>query len=177
MRRSELTGLKWDCVDLEKGVIHVTRTRQRITGRGLVEGVPKTNKSKRSIDIGPDAPSLLNKIKTSQAVKRLAMGPVWSHTNYVFSKDDGNPIDPDAITHAFGTIVRQNSLPRLSFHGLRHAHATLLLTSGIHAKVVSERLGHSNISITMDTYSHVLPNLQKEAAIAIDNVLALTVAS
>ena len=76
------------------------------------------------------------------------------------------------ISKDFCALVRKYGLPHLTFHGLRHAHATLLLTSGVHAKVVSERLGHSNIGITMDTYSHVLPGLQEQAALSLDERLS-----
>lgn len=80
-------------------------------------------------------------------------------------------MDPDRISRAFAHFVRDAELPHLTFHGLRHAHATLMLSAGVHPKVVSERLGHSNIAITMDTYSHVLPDLQEAAAEAIDDQL------
>ena len=172
MRRSELLGLKWSAIDLETGKLKVLNTLQRITGKGLVEGIPKTDKSRRSIKLGQDIVKIFRKIQTAQVEARLAAGSLWQQTDFVFTKPDGAPIDPDSVTHEFTRIIRENELPKLNFHGLRHAHATLLLTSGIHPKVVSERLGHSNIGITLDTYSHVLPSLQEEAADAIERQLA-----
>ena len=90
----------------------------------------------------------------------------------MFTQGDGTPIDADRISRDFARIVRKAALPHLTFHGLRHAHATMLLEAGIHPKVVSERLGHSNIATTMDIYSHVLPDLEEAAAQAIDERLA-----
>ena len=115
---------------------------------------------------------LLRQIRKQQIEMRLAAGPVWQDVGFVFTRPDGRPIDPDAPTHDFTAIVRSASLPHLTLQGLRHAHATLMLTAGIHPKVVSERLGHSNIAITMDIYSHVLPGLQEAAAQALDELLA-----
>ena len=88
-------------------------------------------------------------------------------------EEDGSPIVPDKVTQDFARVVKRLGLPYLSFHGLRHVHATLLLSAGTNPKVVSERLGHSNIAITMDIYSHVLPGLQEAAALAIDKQIGI----
>ena len=172
MRRSELCGLKWDNVDLSQRRLMVVQKLVRIYGTGLVEGNPKTDSSRRSIALSKDAVELLRQIRKQQIEVRLAAGPVWQDVGYVFTRPDGRPIDPDAPTHDFTAIVRSANLPHLTLQGLRHAHATLMLTAGIHPKVVSERLGHSNIAITMDIYSHVLPGLQEAAAQALDELLA-----
>lgn len=94
----------------------------------------------------------------------------------MFTQIDGSPVAPDMISKDFCALVRKAGLPHLTFHGLRHAHATLLLTAGVHLKIVSERLGHSNIAITADTYSHVLPGLQEQAVLALDQRLSLGLA-
>ena len=172
MRRSELAGLRWDQVDLVARRLGVVNTLQHITGRGLVEGAPKTAKSRRSIALSDTAVDLMHVIRGSQIQLSQAAGPAWEETGYVFVQADGTPIDPDTATKDFTAIVRHAGLPRLTFHGLRHAHATLLLSAGVHPKVVSERLGHSNIAITMDTYSHVLPGLQEAAVASLDAYLA-----
>ena len=172
MRRSELCGLKWESIDLARGKALVVRTLQRIYGKGLVEGQPKTARSRRPIALSANAICLLQQIRKRQLEQRLAGGPAWQDSGYVFTHPSGTPIDPDTLTHDFQAIVRQAGLPHLTLHGLRHAHATMLLTSGIHPKVVSERLGHSNIAITMDVYSHVLPDMQEAAAQAVDERLA-----
>ena len=115
---------------------------------------------------------MLREIRSRQVGEKLKVGPAWKDTGYVFTREDGSPIDADRISRDFARIVRKASLPHLTFHGLRHAHATMLLEARIHPKVVSEHLGHSNIAITMDIYSHVLPDLQEAAAKAIDERLA-----
>ena len=86
----------------------------------------------------------------------------------MFTQLDGSPIDPDRVSKEFPKLVRAEGLPHLTFHGLRHAHATLALSAGVNPKIVSERLGHSSISVTMDIYSHVLPGMQEEAALAVE---------
>ncbi len=88
----------------------------------------------------------------------------WDESGYVFCQNDGNPIDPDAVTHVFQRVIKRTLLPSIRFHDLRHTHATLMLAQGVHPKIVSERLGHSSISITLDTYSHVLPGIQDAVA-------------
>ena len=172
MRRSELAGLQWESVDLVRRKLSVVSTLLPILGKGLVKGQPKTGKSRRAIALSPDAVSLLHSIRGRQIEQRLAAGGAWQNTGYVFSQSDGTPVNPDKVSVDFSYIVRKAGLPQLTLHGLRHAHATLLLTAGVHLKVVSERLGHSNIAITADTYSHVLPGLQEEAALALDQRLA-----
>ena len=89
----------------------------------------------------------------------------------MFTQLDGSPIDPDRVSKEFPKLVRAEGLPHLTFHGLRHAHATLALSAGVNPKIVSERLGHSSISVTMDIYSHALPGMQEEAASAVEQLL------
>jgi integrase len=173
MRRSELTGLRWANVDFATSRLSVVETLQRITGRGLVVGQPKTARSRRSIALSPEAVKVLESIRDCQITQRLLQADAWTSTGYVFTRPDGRPVIPDDISQDFQTIVQKAGLPHLTLHGLRHAHATILLTAGVHPKVVSERLGHSNIAVTMDTYSHVLPGLQEAAAHTVDRCLAV----
>ena len=171
MRRSEIAGLKWQYVDLHNRRLSVVSTLQRIVGKGLVEGQPKTGRSRRVISLSLRTVTLLREVRGIQIKNRLKSGPVWQDTGYVFTQPDGGAIDADRISRKFAHFVRDAGLPHLTFHGLRHAHATSALYAGVHPKVLSERLGHSNIAITMDTYSHVLPDLQEAAAEAIDEQL------
>jgi integrase len=171
MRRSELCGLKWDYVDLVVGRLSVVNTLQYIKGKGLVEGQPKTQKSRRSIALSPQTVYLLHAIRGKQLAQHIEAGPIWQNTGYVLTQSDGRPMNPIKITQEFAAIVQKAGLPHLTLHGLRHAHATLLLSAGVHLKIVSERLGHSNIAIPADTYSHVLPGLQEQAALALDQRL------
>ena len=171
MRRSELTGLQWENVDLEAGAVRVVKTLQIIVGKGLQDGLPKTSRSRRSIALSPATVNLLHEIRGHQIEQSLAAADAWQNTGYVFTQADGRPRYPDEVTREFTRIVHDANLPHLTLHGLRHAHATLLLTAGEHPKVVSERLGHSNIAVTMDTYSHVLPGLQEAAVRKLDQLL------
>ena len=171
MRRGELVGLKWESVDLENGQLNVVNTLQRIDGIGLVEGQPKTPLSNRRIAISVRAQALLRNVRTRQLEQRLQAGPMWEKKGFVFTQANGRPVEPGKVTNDFSKIVRVNDLPGLTLKGLRHAHATLLLVAGVPAKVVSERLGHSNIGITMDIYSHVMPEMQEEAVKAFDEAL------
>ena len=171
LRRSEICGLKWESVDLEAGSLSVVATLQRIKGHGLVTGTPKTKRSRRTVDLAPETIDLLRTIRGGQMAQQLEYGSVWQNTGYVFTDIDGSPLAPDMLTKDFCGLVREHGLPQLTFHGLRHAFATLGLKAGISPKVVSEALGHSNIGITLDTYSHVLPNMQTELSKAVANLL------
>ena len=103
--------------------------------------------------------------------QQLEYGDLWSNTGIVFTQSDGSPIGPDRVSKEFPKLVRAEGLPHLTFHGLRHAYATLALSAGVNPKIVSERLGHFSISVTMDIYSHVLPGMQEEAALAVEQLL------
>jgi integrase len=172
MRRSELAGLKWDYVNLVNGRLSVVATLQRILGLGLVEGQPKTARSRRSIALAPEAVELLHGIRGRQIEQRLDYGDLWHNSGFVFTQENGKPINPPSVSKEFKAIVLKAGLPRLTLHGLRHAHATLALIAGVYPKIVSERLGHSSIAVTMDVYSHVLPGMQEEAAQAVEDLLS-----
>ena len=171
LRRSEVCGLKWNAVDLEAGSLSVVATLQRIKGHGLITGTPKTKRSRRTVDLAPETVDLLRTVKGGQMAQQLEYGSVWQTTGYVFTSIDGSPLAPDWLSKDFCRLVRQHGLPHLTFHGLRHAFATLGLKAGISPKVVSEALGHSSVSITLDLYSHVLPNMQSELSEAVANLL------
>lgn len=172
LRRSELMGLRWQNVDLEAGRISIVETLQRISGKGLVQGQPKTPRSRRSVALAPDAVGLLHSVRGRQIEQRIAAGSAWKNTGFVFTQLDGAPVDPELVTHDFANIVRKVGLPHLTFHGLRHAYASLMVLSGASPKVVSDRLGHSSIAVTMDIYCHLFPGMQEQAALGVENVLA-----
>ena len=171
LRRSEICGLKWESVDLETGSLSVVATLQRIKGHGLVTGTPKTKRSRRTVDLAPETIDLLRTIRGGQMAQQLEYGSVWQNTGYVFTDFDGSPLAPDWLSKDFCGLVRAHGLPQLTFHGLRHAFATLGLKAGISPKVVSEALGHSSVGITLDIYSHVLPNMQNELSQAVAKLL------
>lgn len=172
MRRGEIFGLRWGDIDFENKTISVRQTLQRIKGKGLIlRKTTKTNGSRRSIAVTDAVLDMFKWIKTKQKRNKLKLGPVYQDNDLVFANEDGTPINIDYVSREFGRLVKRLDIPYVSFHDLRHTHATLLLQQGEHPKIVSERLGHSSISITMDTYSHVMPNMQKEAARKLDDFL------
>jgi len=171
MRRSEICGLKWDAVDLESGRLEVKATLQRLKGRGLETGTPKTDRSRRNMALAPETVELLRDVQGAQILAKMEAGPLWQEQGYVFTHPNGTPLIPDQITQEFAAVIMRFDLPHLTFHGLRHAFATMGLQAGINPKVVSEALGHSSVAITLDLYSHVLPNMQDELASAVANLL------
>ena len=172
MRRGELAGLKWANVNLANKQLQVVNTLQRITGQGLVNGQPKTERSRRSIALSTDTVALLHEIRGKQMTQQLEVVDAWTDSGYVFTSADGMPVDPNLATRAFKKVLASAGLPKLTIHGLRHTHATILLEQGVNPKVVSERLGHASVATTMDIYSHVLPDMQEKAALAIDAALS-----
>jgi integrase len=172
MRRGEIFALRWSDIDFENQIISVRQTLHRLKGKGFIfRNTTKTDGSRRSIAVSQSVINMLNRIKKKQAEQKIALGPAYQDYNLVFCKTDGSPYNLDHFSREFGHFVRRTDLPYVRFHDLRHTHATLLLQQGEHPKVVSERLGHSTITITMDLYSHVLPNMQKEAAQKLDDFL------
>jgi integrase len=115
-------------------------------------------------------------MKTRQIEMQLKAGPPWQQSDYVFTKDSGAPIDPDNLTREFRNIIYKAGIPKGTFHGLRHSYATALLSANVHPAVVQSALGHSSITLTIDTYSHVMPGLEEAAARRIDDVLGGAVA-
>ena len=159
LRRSEICGLKWDAVDRKSSRLEVVATLQQIRGHGLVTGAPKTKKSRRPIKLGPMTVELLRVVHGDQIWAREEAAPLWQEQGYVFTQADGSPVLPDTLTQEFARLVKGLEMPPLNLHGLRHAFATLALVGGMPAKAVSEHLGHSSVVITLDLYSHVLPNM------------------
>lgn len=163
MRRGEVLGLRWRDVDLETGRLRVTQ--QRVRGaEGLGYGAPKTANGRRSVALDPATIAALRGHRVRQAEDRFAFGPGYQDADLVFARADGSPEDPDGVSQVFERLGRLAGLPRIRFHDLRHTHATLALSAGIHPKVVQERLGHSTISVTLGVYSHVTAGMGRQAA-------------
>lgn len=163
MRRGELLGLKWQDIDLEKGTLQVRRTLDYYAKIGYVENEPKTARGRRNITLPSFVVDKLRLYRIQQAAIQVATGDEWEDLGYVFTGLHGGRMNPRYLVKMFGRLLEEANLPHLRFHDLRHSAATLLLSMEVNAKVVQELLGHSNISMTMDTYSHVLPSMQKEA--------------
>ncbi len=164
LRQGELLALKWQDVDLEAGQLQVRRTIARVNGQGFVEQEPKSARSRRSIALAPLAVNALDRHHTRQLEKRLK-ALVWEESDLVFANEVGRPIEAqNLMRRSFYPLLERAELQRMRFHDLRHTAATLMLAQGVHPKVVQEMLGHSTVSLTLDTYSHVMPNMQAEAA-------------
>jgi len=170
LRRGELLGLRWQDVDLKAGVITVRQSLIR-TRAGLVFQEPKTERSKRNLPLPPAVVRELKAHRARQAEEKLLLGPDYEDRGLVFCLENGKPLDPRNFTRHFELLLKKAGLPHVRFHDLRHTHATQLLGLGVHAKIVQERLGHTTISTTLDTYSHAVPGLQEEAARKLDALL------
>lgn len=162
-RKGEILGLRWPEVDLDRGTIQIVRSRTSI-GYTVVETPGKTRGSQRLIELDAPTVAALKAWRTRQLEERLAAGPVWADTGYVFTDELGRPLHPDAIDRMLRRRVKRAGLPPLSIKGYRHTWATMALEAGVNPKVVAERLGHSSIRVTMDVYSHARPGMQREAA-------------
>ena len=127
-------------------------------------GTPKTAKGRRSVSLDAVTLSALREHRTQQNAERLVMGAGWAGLDLIFCRVDGTPLHPERFSTQFCERVRQLGLPRIRLHDLRHGWATMALSTGVHPKVVQERLGHANIGITLDTYSHVTAGLHSDAA-------------
>jgi len=163
MRQGELLGLHWSDVDLAAATIHVRHALQRIDGE-LVLVEPKSVSSRRVLALAPSALGALREHRVRQRRERLLAGSQWEERGLVFTSTIGTPLDSTNVTHRFQRLLHDAGLPRQRFHDLRHACASFLLSQGVHPRVVMETLGHSQISLTMNTYSHVTTSLQQAAA-------------
>lgn len=172
LRRGELLGLCWDCVDLEHGVITVQRQLLVLKDGLSLEETTKSKSGRRSITLTDDAIRELKAHRKRQAQEKLLLGEAYQDNGLVFCKEDGTPFDPREFTKRFQRWLTKAGLPKVRLHDLRHTHATLLLKKGVPAKIVQERLGHSSITMTLDLYSHVTPEMQKLAAATLNGLLS-----
>ena len=170
MRRGEVCGLRWEDVDLEEGRISVRRALIPHED-GVIVSEPKTARGRRSIALDELTVEAFKAQAAEQLADRDNAEVAWTETGYVFTMDDGRPMHPQSVSRAFERAIGAAKLPRIRLHDLRHTHASLALAAGINPKVVSERLGHATVSITLDTYSHAIPAMQEEAAAKIASLV------
>ena len=164
LRRSEVLGLRWDNVDLEHRRLYIVAGLHSLTGQGQVLLPTKTTRSRRPVPFTDEVADVLRQVRGTQIMQKAELGPAWQDNGFVFTRPGGRPLDPAKVTNGFAEVMKRAGLPGVRLHDLRHTHASLMLQAGVHAKVVSERLGHASVGITLDTYSHVLPGVQEEAA-------------
>lgn len=164
LRRGEMAALKWPEVDLVEGLIAVVRNAVPVRGEVIEQDLPKTASSRRSIELGAGDVEVLRQHRVRQAEQRLTARGRWREPDRVFTSPVGGRLYPPDITRRFHELTDAAGVPRMRVQDLRHTHATLMLKSGEKVKVISERLGHSTTSFTMDTYAAYIPGMQREAA-------------
>ena len=169
LRRGEIAALRWRNLDLVIGQLAVVQSAEQ-TKAGVRYKEPKSGRA-RTVALSATVVAELKAHRIQQAQELLRVGKRLSDDDFVVTQADGSPLQPHSLGQEWVRFLSSSSLPRIRFHDLRHAHATHLLASGVHPKVASERLGHSKVGITLDLYSHVLPNMQTDAAALVDDAL------
>jgi integrase len=153
MRRGEIAGLRWEDVDLDASRLSIRQALVVVGAYDVQVSEPKTARSRRNVALDSATVAALR-----------ALYEQIPTSEYVFARDDGTPFHPDYLSAAFGRHAKRAGMPRISFHDLRHTYATMALQAGVHPKVVSERIGHASVAITLDVYSHAVPALEESAA-------------
>jgi integrase len=167
LRRGEITALRWNAVKLDLGELAVVASTEQTDAGAIREKEAKSGRA-RTIALPAMAVEELRRWRLAQAEELLKLGVRADDSFHVVTQADGAPLQPRSLTHAMSEFLEKWGV---TLHGMRHSHASHLLAAKIHPKVVQERLGHSSIAITLDVYSHLMPNMQGEAAAAIDGVL------
>jgi integrase len=169
MRRGELAALEWRDLDLERGVLRVERSLEE-TRAGLRTKPPKTKRGRRNISLPAEAVAMLREHRKAQIELRLALGQ-GGQPSLVFSTIEGEHLSPDNLSRDWRRVCRQKKLPLVSFHSLRHTHASTLIAAGVDPLTVSRRLGHAKVAMTLDVYGHLMEGSDAAAAKAIEGVL------
>jgi integrase len=172
MREAELLGLKWEDIDWKSSTLHVNRQVRHFKGSSYAFLKPKSKSGVRPIALGSKALNVLLKHKEEQKIARNAAGDDWKDLDLVFSSSVGTPYTASNLRRAFRKVLEASGLPKIRFHDLRHTAASLMLNHGVPILVVSKRLGHSKVSLTLDIYGHLIPGGQEKAADYMDGVVA-----
>jgi integrase len=164
LRQSEALALQWNDIDVDRGTLSVRRGLHRVPGEGLVFTEPKTDRSRRTIAVPGPLIEALRRQRAAQNEERLLAGTEWDDWDLVFTQPNGRPLDKHSDYEAWTKLLKNAGVRHIRLHDGRHTAATLLLTAGVHPRVVMELLGHSQMRTTTDIYSHVMPALAQEAA-------------
>jgi integrase len=164
LRQSEALGLRWADVDLEQSTLSVRRGLHRVGGQGLIYEEPKAERSRRTLALPAQLVESLRAHRAAQLEERVAAGSLWEYHDLVFAQANGRPIERKSDWQAWKAILREAGVREVRLHDGRHTAATLLLSEGVHPRVVMEVLGHAQMRTTTDTYSHVMPALGRDAA-------------
>lgn len=175
-RPGEQFALQWDDVRFDAGTItirraiHRTKRKKGDKGDSWILRSPKTAGSRRTLTIPAVAVEALRRHQDRQREQRLLAGDRWIEGGFVFTSEKGTPLDVSNVLHHFQRVCQDNGLPKIRYYDLRHTHASLLINEGMHPKVIAERLGHSSIKLTMDTYGHLFAGSDQGAADAMDRL-------
>ena len=183
-RRGEICALRWSDIDFEKGTLSIKRTVQSIPGIGLVFNAPKTRRGKRCLRIGADCVELLQEYRRYQKVKKFRIGSAWvrkvtlengkvADNDMLFTKWNGEPMDPDIISSWFPKFLEAHDLPSIHFHSLRHSNASILIAAHVPITTVSGRLGHAQTSTTLNYYASAIQSADAAAADALEGVIRI----
>jgi integrase len=171
MRRGEVLGLRWSDVDLEAGTVTIRSTRIRY-GTTIATSTPKTARGNRTVAIGPEMVTALRIWRRVQTEDRMLMGPGWQNAaELVVTIADGSAPNPEAFSNLFGDLVRRAGLRPIRLHDVRHSYATAALAAGVPVKVVSQRIGHADVGVTLKVYAHVMPGDDELAAKMADQII------
>ena len=171
VRLGELMGLEWQDVDFKNGIISINRSSQYLSDMGVFTKTPKTESSIREIAIPEFIISLLEEYKLWYEEQKSIYGELWTNSDRLFVQADGKPMHPSSISKWFVRYVSTIGLPVINFHGLRHTNASLLVAQNVDIAVISARLGHAQISTTLDFYVHPLLSHNRKAGYALENLL------
>ncbi|PGW18767.1 integrase [Bacillus cereus] len=170
MRQGEILGLRWRDVDFETGCIRITQTLSS-DGKEILP-YTKTKSGSRKVDLPEETIIQLKKQRKLIEAEKLEVGSeVYNNLDLVVCTELGTPTNKINIRRSFNSIIKKAEIPKIRFHDMHHTHATLLLLQGVNPKIVSERLGYADVRITLDTYSHLLPSMQKDTAIKFGKML------
>ena len=174
-RRGEITGLTWEDIDFNKSTININKSTQYLKDYGIFEKDTKTATSNRIIYISKTTLDLLKKYQKQQLENKIKLGSKWQNSKRVFTTEYGADMHPDTPSQILERIIKKYNLKRISFHGLRHTSISLQISSGIQAQIISRRAGHSNVTVTHNTYSHFFENEFKDVANVMDELLTVKV--
>ena len=170
LRRGELLALRWEDIDFQNNILKVRNNLVRGEKDYIIKE-PKSESGIRDIHIGSEVVSYLKKERAKYVTDMMNYGIGFRNYGFVIRQYDGSPLKPDSMSRKWRRFLGTNNLPPIRFHDLRHSHATALIQAGVSPKVVQERLGHSDVQITLNTYTHVLPEMDIEAAETLDRII------
>lgn len=170
LRRGEMLALRWENVDFDAGVIKVRESMARGENGSYIKA-PKSESGIRDIHIGQEVLQALRRARFAYLNDRIAHGMGFVDDGFVVRQSNGKPMTPDAMTRKWKRFIKAHDLPDIRLHDLRHSNATALIRAGVNPKVVQQRLGHADVTITLNTYTHVLPEMDIDAADKLDDLL------